>query len=75
MTRVAHEAVREDAPDYEVVGVKVNDSDGDYTEVILRVVDCDHQPCVVTVGVFRDADEGALRKAITEKLQPRRDRG
>ena len=75
MTRVAHQAVREDAPGYEVVGVKVNDSDGDYTEVILRVRDCDHNPCVVTIGVFRDADESALRKAITEKLQPRHDHG
>ena len=74
VTRVANEAVKADAPGYEVVGVKVNDSDGDYTEVIVRVVDCDRQPCVVTVGVFRDGGEAQLRKAITDSLIKQRAR-
>ena len=69
--RVAHETVQQDAPGYEVVGVHVTERDGDYTEVIVRVVDCDREPCVVTVGVFRGAAEATLRNELAGKLKAR----
>jgi hypothetical protein len=69
--RVAHETVEQDVPGYEVVGVHVTERDADYTEVIVRVVDCDREPCVVTVGVFRGAAEAALRNELAGKLRAR----
>jgi hypothetical protein len=71
VTRVANEAVKQGAPGYEVVGVTVNDGHGDYVEVLIRVLDCERQPCMVSVGIFRDVGETALRKEITEKLKQR----
>jgi hypothetical protein len=71
VARVAREVVRQDAPGLEVVGVKLNDRDADYTEVIVRILDCDHEPCVVTVGLFRDGGEEKLRQELTDKLKHR----
>ena len=71
VTRVATEAAQHEAPGYEVVGVKVNEGEGDYTEVVVRVLNCDREPCVVTVGVFRDDAEATLREAIVAKLRDR----
>jgi hypothetical protein len=71
VVRVAEAVVRHDAPGYEIVGVKLNDRDADYTEVIVRVIDCDREPCVVTVGVFRGAAEAALRKELGDSLRRR----
>ena len=71
VTRVAKEVVKDDARGYEVVGVTMGDFTGDYAEVLIKVIDCDHQPCMVAIGIFRDAGEKELRKQIAEKLKGR----
>ncbi len=69
ITRVAKEAVAAELPGYEVVGVTGHDRDGEYAEVLIRVLDCQQQPCLIEVGIFRDADETGLRREITEKVK------
>jgi hypothetical protein len=52
----------------EVVGVSPGTGDGSYTEIVMVVNGCRSEPCKISLGVFRDVSEPALRAQITEKL-------
>jgi hypothetical protein len=54
-------------PELELMGVTV-EGGSDYVEILVRLRGCRSEPCVVTVGVFRDLSAEALRAEIDRRL-------
>jgi hypothetical protein len=69
VSRVASDAVRDEAHGFEVMGVFPGGSDSDYAEVLIRLQGCREEPCQMTLGVFRDVSESALREEIVAKVR------
>ena len=69
VTRIANEAIQAEHAGLDVVGVTHGEGGGQYAEVILRVQGCQKYPCQVSLGVFRDVSESALRAEIAQKVR------
>lgn len=69
VTRIATVAARELSPRLQVVGVTFGAGDGDYAEILIDIEGCQHEPCRVAVGVFRNSTESELHDEIVENLQ------
>jgi hypothetical protein len=69
VTRIANEAIQAEQAGFDVVGVTHAEGGGQYAEVILRALGCHEHPCQVSLGVFRDVSESALRAEIARKVR------
>jgi hypothetical protein len=69
VSRIASQAAQELSDDLSVTGVTISGGDTGYAEVHIAVRGCHVQPCNVTVSVFRDVSEEALRQEITSNLR------
>jgi hypothetical protein len=56
-------------PRLEVVGVTNTEGGEAYAEVVIRLMDCDGEPCRLTVGIDRLLDRGALALSLGEQLR------
>ena len=43
--------------------------DSAYTEIILTIRGCQDDPCLLMIGVSRDASESSIRTAVAEHLR------
>ena len=66
---IASQVAQELSDDLAVTGVTISGGDTGYAEVHLIVRGCHVQPCNLTVSVFRDVSEHALRDEITSNLR------
>jgi hypothetical protein len=66
VARIAADAAREH-PGLEVLGVSVTNG-SDYAEIFVRLRGCRAEPCLATLGVFRDVDESTLLPEISARL-------
>lgn len=69
VTRIANEAIQAEHAGLDVVAVTHGEGGGQYAEVILRVHGCQTHPCQMSLGVFRDVSESALRAEIAQKVR------
>jgi hypothetical protein len=65
IAEIAREAASQSG-EFEVLGVI---PEGDlYVEILLRIKDCDIEPCRISLGVLRDMRETHMKDMITEQL-------
>jgi len=69
VSRIASQVTEQLSDDLSVTGVTISGGDTGYAEVHLAVRGCHVQPCTVTLSVFRDVSETALRDEITSNLR------
>lgn len=69
VSRIASQAAREVSADLAVTGVTITGGDTGYTEVHVTILGCHTEPCKLTVSVFRDVSEDALRHDILSGLR------
>jgi hypothetical protein len=69
VSRIASQAAREVSDDLAVTGVTITGGDTGYTEVHVTVRGCHTEPCKLTLSVFRDVSEDALRLDIIAGLR------
>jgi hypothetical protein len=69
VTRIATEAAGQLSPRLRVVGVTHGAADGDYTEVVVDVVEGHKDPRRLCLGVFRNTSASVLRREIADKLR------
>ena len=69
VTRIATEAARQLSPRLHVIGVTSGGGDGDYTEVVIDVTGCHHEPCRMSLGFFRNVSASDLHHEIADKLE------
>jgi hypothetical protein len=67
--RIAVDVARELDDAVEVVAAVPTTGDSAYTEVVLTIRGCQDEPCVVVVGVSRDASESSIRVAVAEQMR------
>jgi hypothetical protein len=68
VANIANDVARKENEKLQVVGVSPGEGDGNYTEIMMVVNGCRSEPCKISLGVFRDVSETALRAQITDKL-------
>jgi hypothetical protein len=66
VARIATEAAAK-YPGLEVLGVSVTNG-SDYAEIFVRLRGCGAEPCLATLGVFRDMNEADLLPEISARL-------
>ena len=71
VTRIATEAAHELSPRLHVVGVMFGQRNGDYTEILIDIGECEKEPCRISVGVFRNTTEALLHDEIAGTLERR----
>jgi hypothetical protein len=67
--RIASDVARLQNPALEVVSATSTDGDSGYTEVMLTVRGCRSEPCLLMIGVSRNASEAELRQAVIDRLR------
>jgi hypothetical protein len=67
--RIAIEVAREQDDRLEVEGAVPAGGDSAYTEVILTIRECQDEPCLLVIGLIRDASESSIRAAVAERLR------
>ncbi len=68
VARIANDAARAVHSDLDVTGVVLNGGGSDYVEVVVAIMDCDHTPCQLAVGAFRNVSADELRRQLVEKF-------
>ena len=68
VARVARQAVRDNALPLKIIGAVVARG-SDYVELLVNIVECRREPCLVSVGVFRNVSEAHLTQEITRHLR------
>jgi hypothetical protein len=71
LARIVSEAARAENIPVNVIGVTRGEGSVEYAEVILTLLDCDMEPCNVSLGLRRSLSEPALRSEVARKLQHR----
>ena len=69
VSRIASQAAHEVSTELSVRGVTISGGDSGYTEIHVTVLGCHIEPCHMTLSVFRDVSEDALRRDITSSLR------
>ena len=69
ISRIAKTAARRASSQLDVVGVTINAGGSDYVEIVVDIRGCHRETCQVVLGVFRDAPEAEIDRAITEQLR------
>lgn len=67
--RIASEVAREQGDRLKVEGAVPAAGESAYTEVLLTVRGCQEEPCLVVIGVSRDASESSIRAAVAARLR------
>ena len=67
--RIASDVARQQNPALEVISATSADGDSGYTEVMLTVRGCRAEPCLLMIGVSRNASEAELRQAVIDRLR------
>jgi len=66
--RIASEVAQDRFPSLQIVAA-VAEGDSGYTEVLMTVRGCRHEPCQIMVGLSRDTSEPEFRAAMGERLR------
>jgi hypothetical protein len=66
--RIATQAVREQAPGFEVLGVTTAEGGSDYTEILLEIRDCTEPVCRITLGLDRAVSPKTLCAELVNRL-------
>ena len=69
VTRIAHEAAREQTQTVKVAGVVLSAGGSDYIEILVNLEGCHAEPCQFSLGVFRNVSEAAQKTAVAEQLR------
>ena len=67
--RIATEVARQQDERLQVEGAIPAAAESGYTEVILTIRGCEDDPCMLVIGISRDASESSLRAAVAERLR------
>jgi hypothetical protein len=67
--RIASDVVREQSDRLEVVGAVPAAGESAYTELVLTIRGCQDEPCLLVLGVSRDASEASIRAAVAHRLR------
>ena len=67
--RIAIEVARERDDRLKVEAAIPAEGDSAYTEIILTIRGCQDDPCLLMIGVSRDAAEASVRATIEERLR------
>jgi hypothetical protein len=68
VTRIARDVAEARALPIKIIGAIVARG-SDYVEILVNIVKCRREPCVVSVGVFRNVSELHLTQEIALRLQ------
>jgi hypothetical protein len=68
VARVARQAVRDNALPLNIIGAVVARG-SDYVELLVNIIEYGREPCLVSVGVFRNVSEAHLAQEITRHLR------
>jgi len=66
---IAVDVAREQDDRLVVVGAVPAAGESAYTELVLTIRGCQDDPCVLVIGVSRDASELSIRNAVAEHLR------
>ena len=69
VTRIARQAVFDQALPLEIVGVLLSGPGSGYVEILVNLDDCAGDPCQFLIGVFRNLSESALITDIATRLR------
>ena len=69
VTRIARQAVFDQALPLEVVGVLRSGPGSGYVEILVNFDGCTGDPCQFLIGVFRNLSESALVTDIASRLR------
>jgi hypothetical protein len=67
--RIAQDAAREQSRMLKVAGVVLGAGGSDYVELLVTIEGCRADPCQLSLGVFRNVSEAALKHAVSEQLR------
>ena len=68
ISTIAADFVQDHRPELRLAGVTVHHRGSAYSEILLRLEDCHTTPGDVLIGIFRNADENAVRRQLAEGL-------
>ena len=69
LTALVREIAAEIDPRLDVVGVTDAGGGEGYVEMLVRMTECDREPCRVTIGVDRTLDRTALEQSLDKPLR------
>ena len=67
--RISADVAKAQTPPLDVLAATPVGEESSYAEVILTIRGCQAEPCVLVIGVSRNASEPELRASIRERLR------
>ena len=67
--RIANEVANQESQRIEVIAATPGESDTSYAEIVLTISGCRDEPCLIMIGVSRDATEAQVRLLLRDSFR------